>query len=124
MENVFQTAPSVPGVQPPHQSIPAASDTDQLYSDLQRTLFDFAQFKLQVCSNYANDAKAKLAEGNGPAARQCFRKAETAFESVQRCVVRLEYEDSRTEMEAKANAVGVELDVLWAKLITGGFPVL
>jgi hypothetical protein len=98
--------------------------TDQLHADLQQTLFDFAEYKLKACALLTRDVDARLLTGDGPGARQAFRNAENAFESVQRCIVRMEREEWRTETETRLKDLGLILDGLWVKLVSGGFPVL
>ena len=112
-----QRLPSVAAIHP-------AATTDQLHADLQQTLFDFAEYKLKACTLLALDVDAKLSAGDGPGARTAFRNAENAFESAQRCVVRMEREDWRAQTEARLKDLGVTLDGLWVKLISGGHPAL
>jgi len=98
---------------------PLFSGTDQLHADLQRTLFDFLEFKLTKCATYAGDVDDRLRSGNTSGAELAFRNAEDAFESAQRCLLRVERDDWRQDAEVRMSHLGLALDGLWAKLITG-----
>ncbi len=96
------------------------SETDQLHADLQRTLFDFLELKLTKCATYARDVDNRLRSGNTSGAALAFRNAEDAFESAQRCLLRVERDDWREDTEVRLSDLGSTLDGLWVKLISGG----
>jgi hypothetical protein len=99
---------------------PLFSETDQLHADLQGTLFDFLEFKLTKCARYAGDVDDRLRSGNISGAGLAFRNAEDAFESAQRCLLRVERDDWRHDAEIRLSDLGSTLDGLWVKLISGG----
>ena len=98
---------------------PLLSETDQLHADLQRTLFDFLEFKLMKCAAYAGDVDDRLRSGNTSGAELAFRNAEDAFESAQRCLLRVERDDWRENAGVRLSHLGLTLDGLWVKLISG-----
>jgi hypothetical protein len=98
---------------------PPFDETDQLHADLQRTLFDFLEFKMTKCATYAGDVNDRLRSGNSSGAELAFRNAEDAFESAQRCLLRVERDDWRQDAEVRLSHLGLTLDGLWVKLISG-----
>jgi hypothetical protein len=105
----------------PAPDSPAGTD---LHHQLQRALFDFIAFRINACSKFAGEVDTNLAMGDGPGAREAFQSAENAFESLHRCVLRMEHGDRRAQTEALLDELGLRLDALWVKLISGGFAVL
>jgi hypothetical protein len=96
------------------------NETERLHADLQRTLFDFLELKLKKCAAYASDVETELCSGDSRCAHQAFRNAEDAFESAQRCLLRVEREDWKVDAEHRLSNLGSTLDGLWVKLISSG----
>ena len=88
-----------------------------IFSGLSLTSWNF---KLTKCATYARDVDNRLRSGNTSGAALAFRNAEDAFESAQRCLLRVERDDWREDTEVRLSDLGSTLDGLWVKLISGG----
>ena len=75
---------------------------------------------LETCETIAESADRSLQVGNYTAARCAFKQAEASFEEAQGYLREVSREDWRKEIECKLKSLGVKLDGLWVKLMSGG----